>query len=314
MGPSGRTTKKSKKNKLRQIMEYAGVSLAILLVRIMPLRIGRIFCRLTGDAFFLLSSRRRKLALENLQMAFGSEKSPAEIRSIARRSVHSFFLTCFEMVWVTRQRSAGRLQACMDEFEVGRQRLRELYEKAGGIIFVTPHLGNWEIFLRLAQLAEVPLVIVARPLDNPLLEKLVTRSRTATGQRIIYKKNAMFAMEEALRQGRCVGILADQSSRGIPASFFGRPAYTTVIPAILAYKYNRPIVVIACFRKEEVLEYRGSMSDPLWPDLAANEGSELKRLTETMNRWMETFILSQPDQWLWMHDRWKLVGRPLQIP
>jgi KDO2-lipid IV(A) lauroyltransferase len=306
--------KKSKKNKLRQIMEYAGVSLAILLVRIMPFRIGRIFCRLTGDAFFLLSSRRRKLALENLQMAFGSEKSPAEIRSIARRSVHSFFLTCFEMVWVTRQRSAGRLQACMDEFEVGRQRLRELYEKAGGIIFVTPHLGNWEIFLRLAQLAEVPLVIVARPLDNPLLEKLVTRSRTATGQRIIYKKNAMFAMEEALRQGRCVGILADQSSRGIPASFFGRPAYTTVIPAILAYKYNRPIVVIACFRKEEVLGYRGSMSDPLWPDLAANEGSELKRLTETMNRWMETFILSQPDQWLWMHDRWKLVGRPLQIP
>jgi len=306
--------KKSKKNKLRQIMEYAGVSLAILLVRIMPLRIGRIFCRLTGDAFFLLSSRRRRLALENLQMAFGSEKSPAEIRSIARRSVHSFFLTCFEMVWVTRQRSAGRLQACMDEFEVGRQRLRELYEKAGGIIFVTPHLGNWEIFLRLAQLAEVPLVIVARPLDNPLLEKLVTRSRTATGQRIIYKKNAMFAMEEALRQGRCVGILADQSSRGITASFFGRPAYTTVIPAILAYKYNRPIVVIACFRKEEVLGYRGSMSDPLWPDLAANEGSELKRLTETMNRWMETFILSQPDQWLWMHDRWKLVGRPLQIP
>jgi KDO2-lipid IV(A) lauroyltransferase len=306
--------KKSKKNKLRQIMEYAGVSLAILLVRIMPLRIGRIFCRVTGDAFFLLSSRRRKLALENLQMAFGSEKSPAEIRSIARRSVHSFFLTCFEMVWVTRQRSAGRLQACMDEFEVGRQRLRELYEKAGGIIFVTPHLGNWEIFLRLAQLAEVPLVIVARPLDNPLLEKLVTRSRTATGQRIIYKKNAMFAMEEALRQGRCVGILADQSSRGIPASFFGRPAYTTVIPAILAYKYNRPIVVIACFRKEEVLGYRGSMSDPLWPDLAANEGSELKRLTESMNRWMETFILSQPDQWLWMHDRWKLVGRPLQIP
>ena len=314
MAPSGRTTKKSKKNKLRQIVEYAGVTLAILLVRIMPLRIGRIFCRLTGDAFFLLSSRRRKLALENLQMAFGSEKSPAEIRSIARRSVHSFFLTCFEMVWVTRQRPDWRLQACMDEFEVGRQRLRELYEKAGGIIFVTPHLGNWEIFLRLAQLAEVPLVIVARPLDNPLLEKLVTRSRTATGQRIIYKKNAMFAMEEALRQGRCVGILADQSSRGIPASFFGRPAYTTVIPAILAYKYNRPIVVVACVRKERALEYRGSMSDPLWPDLAANEGSELKRLTEAMNRWMETFILSQPDQWLWMHDRWKRVGRPLQIP
>src|SRR3972149_6743316 len=107
MAPSGRTTKKSKKNKLRQIMEYAGVSLAMLLVRIMPLRIGRIVCRLTGDAFFLLSSHRRKLALENLQMAFGSEKSTAEIRSIARRSVHSFFLTRFGVVWGTRRGPGG---------------------------------------------------------------------------------------------------------------------------------------------------------------------------------------------------------------
>ena len=314
MTSPGRRVNKGKKSRPRQLVEYAGVYLAMLVVRLMPFRIGQAFCRLAGDVFFRLSSRRRNLALENLRMAFGSEKSPAEIRSIARRSVHSFFMTCFEMIWLTRQGPAERLQACMDEFEVGRQRIRALYEKAGGIIFVTPHLGNWEIFLRLAQLAHVPLVIVARPLDNPLLEKLVTRSRTATGQRIIYKKNAMFAMEEALRQGRCVGILADQSSRGIPARFFGRPAHTTVIPAILAYKYNRPIVVVACVRKERPLEYRGSMSDPLWPDLAANEGSELQRLTEAMNGWMETFILSQPDQWLWMHNRWKQVGRPLQIP
>jgi len=314
MTSRGGEVKKVKKSKLRQLLEYAGASLGIFLVRLMPFRIGRILCRLAGDAFFLLSSRRRNLALDNLQMAFGSEKSPAEIQSMARRSIHSFFLTCFEIVWVTRQRPDGRWQACMDEFEIGRQRIRELYEKAGGIIFVTPHLGNWEIFLRLAQRAEVPLVIVARPLDNPLLEKLVTRSRTATGQRIIYKKNAMFAMEEALRQGRCVGILADQSSRGIPARFFGRPAHTTVIPAILAYKYDRPIVVVACVRKEHALEYRGMMSDPLWPDLAANEGSELQRLTEAMNDWMETFIRTQPDQWLWMHNRWKQVGRPLQIP
>jgi KDO2-lipid IV(A) lauroyltransferase len=223
-------------------------------------------------------------------------------------------MTCFEMMWVAGQPPVGKFQVRMDEFEEGRQRIREIYDKAGGIIFVTPHLGNWELFLRLARLAEVPLVIVARPLDNPLLEGLVTRSRTEWGQRVIYKKNAMFAMEEALRRGTCVGILADQSSRGIPANFFGRPAYTTVVPALLAYKYNRPIVVLACLRTEATLQYRGMMSDPLWPDLTASEGPELQRLTEAMNAWMETFILAQPDQWLWMHDRWKRVGRPLQLP
>ena len=305
--------RKAKKSKLRQAVEYAGFYLVILLVRRMPFRMGWACCRLAGDLFFLLSGRRRNIALENLQMAFGPAKDSAEIRWIARRSIHSFLMTCLEIIWLTLQGAGERFQPHMSEFEEGRQHIREIYDKAGGIIFVTPHLGNWEVFLHLARLAKVPLTIVARPLDNPLLERLLVRSRAATGQRIAYKQNALLAMEQAMRQGTCVGILADQSSRGIAAKFFGRPAHTTVIPALLAYKYNRPIVVVACIRKDQALTYRGMMSDPLWPDLAANEGSELQRLTEAMNGWMETFIRHYPDQWLWMHDRWKRVSRPLQI-
>jgi KDO2-lipid IV(A) lauroyltransferase len=202
----------------------------------------------------------------------------------------------------------------VDEFEEGRRLIREIYDKAGGIIFVTPHLGNWEIFLHLARLAEVPLTIVARPLDNPRLERLLARSRTATGQHIVHKKNAMLAMEEALRHGTCVGILADQSSRGIPVTFFGEPAHTTVVPALLAYKYRKPIVVIACVRRGEGMRFHGMMSGPLWADPAAAEGPELERLTQAMSDWMERFIRSFPDQWLWMHNRWKRVGRALHLP
>lgn len=313
LAPPKRKAKKRKKSRLQQWLEYAGVWLTIFFVRLVPIRASMAVCRFVGDVFFLLARSRKATAIENLQMAYGSEKSPAEIREIARRSIHSFFMTCFEMMWVTGQRAGEKPAIRMDEFELGRQRIREIYDKAGGIIFVTPHLGNWEIFLHLARLAEIPLTIVARPMDNPLLERLVLRGRSATGQRIVHKKKAMFAMEDALRQGTCVGILADQSSRGIAANFFGRPAFTTVIPAMLAYKYNRPIVVIACVRMNEALLYRGMMSDPLWPDLTQDEGTELQRLTEAMSNWMETFIRAQPDQWLWMHNRWKRVGRALSI-
>lgn len=311
---SGLRAKKRKKSKLRQMAEYAGVYLGMVVARLVPRRVGSALCRLAGDAVFLFSRRRRALALENLQRAFGSSKSPAEIRSIARRSVHSFLMTGLETMWVSREWTAGKFPVHVDDFEVFRQRIRELYDKAGGVIFVALHLGNWEILLHVARLAEIPLVVVARPLDNPLLERLVTGSRTATGQQVVYKKNALAAMREALRQGMCVAILADQSSRGIPVSFFGRPASTTVIPAILAYRYNRPIMVVACIRTGRPLSYRGEMSEPLWPDLTADHGSELRRLTEAMNGWMERFILGQPDQWLWMHDRWKHVRRPLRIP
>jgi KDO2-lipid IV(A) lauroyltransferase len=315
MPTPGRKAKKPKKSRRRQLAEYAGFSLAMLIVRLTPHPVARAFCRLLASAFFLIGRQRRRLAIENLQRAFGGEKSPAEIRRIARRSIDSFLMTCFEMMWVTVNGWPAKMfEAHREEFEQGRQRIAEIYEKAGGIIFVTPHLGNWEIFLHLARLAEVPLTIVARPLDNPLLERRVSRSREATGQRIIYKKNAMFVMEEALRRGTSVGILADQSSRGIPAPFFGRPAHTTVIPAILAHKYNRPIVVVACVREgDDNLKFRGLISDPIWPNLLDPEGAEIERLTGEMNRWMETFIRIQPDQWLWMHDRWKRVSRPLQI-
>src|SRR3989304_4033255 len=134
MAISGRKFRKPKKGRIRQVVEYAGVYAVLLFVRLVPFRVGRAVGRLAGDAFFFLSRRRRLLALDNLRMAFGTEKGPAEIRAIARRSVHSFVMTCFEVMWVAGQPPVGKFQARMDEFEEGRRRIREIYDKAGGII------------------------------------------------------------------------------------------------------------------------------------------------------------------------------------
>jgi len=179
-----RNAEKRKKSRLRQLLEYAGVWLAIFFVRLVPFRASMAVCRFAGDTFFFLARSRRTTAIDNLLMAYGPEKSPAEIREIAKRSIRSFFMTCFEMIWITGQRPGEKPEIRMDEFELGRQLIREIYDKAGGIIFVTPHLGNWEIFLHLARLAEIPLTIVARPMDNPLLEQLVARRREEQDRRV----------------------------------------------------------------------------------------------------------------------------------
>ena len=101
-------------------------------------------------------------------------------------------------------------------------------------------------------------------------------------------------------------MLPDQSTmKGISINFFGRPATTTPVPAILAITYNRPIVVTACCRKEGNYHYEGFVSDPIRPGEYTSEKAEIFRITEEITRNMESIIRKYPEQYLWMHNRWK---------
>jgi len=91
----------------------------------------------------------------------------------------------------------------------------------------------------------------------------------------------------------------------VSVDYFGREASTTPVPAFLAVLYKRPIVVVACCRKSRDFQYEGFVGDPIWPDGDKNEKTEIIRLTQEMNRGMEAIIRKYPEQYLWMHDRWK---------
>jgi KDO2-lipid IV(A) lauroyltransferase len=120
---------------------------------------------------------------------------------------------------------------------------KKIHDESGGCIFVTPHIGNWEVLPHVSSFAGIPLAVVARPLDNEYLEKLIFENRIPEGQTIIPKSNAMFVLQKTLQKGWSIGMLPDQSTmKGISIDYFGRPATTTPVPAILAINYNRPIV------------------------------------------------------------------------
>ncbi len=302
--------KRRKKSNFIKLLEYYAASAVIFIARKIPLRITSIISNLLGDILFILVPRRRRIAIENLRHAFAGEKGDQEIERIARESCRSFFLTFLEIVKLrylfTGADIMGKLSAYADNLDELFSKARRVHDESGGCIFVTPHIGNWEILPRVSSFIGIPLAIVARPLDNEYLEDLIFSNRITGNQVIIPKKNAFFVLKKTLQRGMSIGMLPDQSTmKGISINFFGRPATTTPVPAILAITHRRPIVVTACCRKQGDYRYEGFVSDPIWPGEYSSEKAEIFRITEEITRNMESIIRKYPGQYLWMHNRWK---------
>ncbi|HJP13795.1 MAG TPA: lysophospholipid acyltransferase family protein [Nitrospinota bacterium] len=310
--PRKKRRRSKDKSPLRQNAEFLLVYAILSLVRWMPLWLCGGAASLAGSAIYTLAPRRRKILLTNLGIAFPG-LSGDERAQMARASCRSFALTGLESVKYLYRFRLESAEADVRRMVEGVDdifaRARRLHDEAGGCIFVVPHLGNWELIAHGATLASIPVTIVVRPLDNPWLEKHLFEMRSGSGQEILAKRNALFHLRTALRKGRSVGLLADQHAgmKGIDVPFFGKPASTTTGPAALAITFGRPIMVVACLRKPGGREYEVLLSDPIHPDTDADSVGEIERLTAAVNREIEGFIRQRPDQYFWLHDRWKLA-------
>ncbi len=300
-----------KKSKAFHIIEYLGFSITVTIARSLPVKVLGVICELLGYLLYAAIPRRRKIALQNIKIALGAEMSEEEIKRLARQSCKAFFLTATEIIRSPFRFDGARIvrdgRYKTEHLEQLFQKAKTIHEQAGGCIFVTPHLGNWELLPYVSALIGIPLAIVMRPLDNPYLERAVFSSRIASGQVMIPKINAMFSLERLLRKGKSVGMLPDQStSRGLRVKFFGVSATVTPIPALLAVRHGRPVVVVAACRTNDPYYFEGFVSDPIWPDpRGVDERSEIERISREINLKMEEIIRRFPEQYLWMHNRWK---------
>lgn len=298
--------------RILEVAEYAAVWSLYALVRVLPMGIVERTTRLLGGFAFHVLRGRRRIAVENARQALG-DASALGIRTIARGSFCSFLLTAMPEMAKLRPHLSSRgarswLHVRAPELEAMFERARLLHEEVRGCVFVTPHFGNWEVLPDVAAAVGIPLAVVVRPLDNRYLERLVARSRRSTGQLFVAKRNAFLALQHSLASGRSVGMLPDQATyKGIPVEFLGRPAWTTPVPALLALHQRRPLVVVACFRTG-TLRFGGFLSEPIWPGPYRSEKAEVVRLTTLMNRAMESVIRAHPEQYLWMHNRWKVCS------
>ncbi|MBF0519104.1 MAG: lysophospholipid acyltransferase family protein [Nitrospirae bacterium] len=298
-----------KKSKLKWLLEYYAVVVLFTLARLLPNWGTRVLGKILGDMLFSLVPKRKTIAIYNISSAF-PEKTQQEVTTIARESCRSFIMSFLEMI---KTHNSFKTEEAFRKAYKSTAHIEQLFKKAKnlhdshkGCIFLTPHIGNWELLPHVSAIVGINLVVVARPLDNPYLEKLFYSRRTETGQIFIAKTNAMFKLQETLRRGKSIGMLPDQStSKGISVDYFGRKATATPIPAMLSVMYKKPIVVCACVRQKNG-EFTGFVSDPIFP-LAnfSSEKGEIHRITGEITKAMEIIIREYPEQYLWIHNRWK---------
>ena len=309
------SAKTRKKSRLQAWGEYALVWTVLHLAKALPAPILRGGAALAADAAYRVLSRRRRVAEDNVRAALGAELDEVGVRDVARKSFRAFARTVPEMVTMHRFLTAPDARRWMEEMDPTLHalfdRVRALHELHRGCVFVTPHLGNWELLPFASAALGIPMVVVVRPLDNPHLERLVYASRAGTGQLFIPKRNSLLPLQQMLARGKSVGLLPDQSTmNGLAVPFFGRLAWTTPVPAVLALRGERPLVVVGCVRRDDGW-FTGHVADPIHPRPGGNERDELVRLTTAMNAEMEQVIRRFPDQYFWMHNRWKTYGRDM---
>ncbi|MBI1850494.1 MAG: lysophospholipid acyltransferase family protein [Planctomycetes bacterium] len=284
-------------------VQYVLLRALIGFIRFLPVRAAYALGNGVGSLLFLVDRRHRAIALDNLRAAF-PEKSEDDRRSIARGAFRSFVLVAIELAMLGRRLEPENWRAQIEVREF--QRVDDGTRDGRGCIFMTGHFGNWEVLGAWMAITGHPFHSVARPIDNPLVDQLLRGMREQFGQKIVTKRGALRELIRVLRDGGYLGFVADQDarSRGLFVEFFGRAASTEPGPATLAVKLGIPIVVGFCWRVAP-FRFVAEATALLRPDPSADRDADVQRLTQEYSLALESMVRRHPEQWLWLHRRWK---------
>jgi KDO2-lipid IV(A) lauroyltransferase len=256
-----------------------------------------------GGLLFYLDRRHRRLALSNLDKAFGRELSPAERRRIARNSFKNFGRVVADILKWTQLREPEKEKLLTIE---GEEYIRRALEEGKGVLLFSAHLGNWEVAaLAISKIGR--LSVVARPLDNRLVEKELARFRESLGTRVISKFQAAKPILQSLRQNEIVAILIDQNvlrSQAVFVDFFGFSAATTPSLASFYLRTRAPLIPVFCYPTPS-LSYLVKVGQPLEIELTGEASQDMLKITQCSTKIIEAEIRDHPSSWFWFHNRWK---------
>lgn len=269
---------------------------------VLPRPLALTLARLLGHLAYGVLPKRRRTALDNVRRAYGPELTEAGVRRIARGSFVHMVLTFVEFA-----RYAGGDEKLLS-FEVkGIEYLREALKRGRGAILMTGHMGNWELGASLFALNGIPCHIVARRPSTDAVAGVLTEYRRRIGVVEIPRQRGMRGILKALRAGSVVAVVLDQyaGGHGVRVPFFGRETPTFTTPALLSLRYDIPVIPCCARRRED-----GQTEIHLLPETPADRSgaTDEENVLRTTRRYaaiLETFIREKPDQWLWMHRRWR---------
>ncbi|HYG66776.1 MAG TPA: lysophospholipid acyltransferase family protein [Anaeromyxobacteraceae bacterium] len=292
------------KRRIRSVLVRALIAILSLLPLRPALRVGGAL----GALAYRVAGKTRRLALEHLAVAF-PETPEAEREAIARAMFVHLGRCALELTSI-RSYDAD-LERYVELEEPGL--LSEVMARGKGMMFVTGHLGNWELLARRIARAGVPNAVIAKAGGDANLNRFAEQLRAEGGVTTLWREDhdTGRAIIRTFRQGKALGLLIDQDTKvqGVFAPFFGRPAWTPRSAADLALRFGAPVVVGTVHRRGpnpgdgHLLELTEVPYDPH----PADEEAEVIRLTAACNAVLEDAIRRHPAEWVWMHARWKTV-------
>jgi Kdo2-lipid IVA lauroyltransferase/acyltransferase len=262
-----------------------------------------------GQLLFATDGRHRRIAERNLALAF-AEKTDRERGEIARCAFRNMGRVMAEFSFTPRLTEGNVNQYVFFE---GGENFHRAHERGKGVLFLTAHFGNWEwMAAAFPILFRCPCHVIVRPLDNKLLDGIVERLRTCTGNRIVPKQKSMGRILRLLRQGELVGVLLDQNvawQEGVFVNFFGELACTNAGLALLAMKTGASVLPVFNNRQADG-RYRVVIGPEIAVIRTGDKDLDVEKNTELFTSVIERYVREYPDHWFWLHQRWKT--RPWQ--
>lgn len=295
--------KKETQRYVRYTFVYWFVRFLIWLSTVLPRKTWLAFCGMLGKLAYYFATETRKLTIRHLSWAF-PEKSAHEIKKLTKSTFKMLGKNGGEILRTSRIKTLEQL----NEFLVteGYENFEIANAKGKGVIFLTCHLGAFDLQVTNMAMRGLNPNIIGTPLKDPRLNELLWNYRNAHGAIAIERGRETFRMIKILKSGGSVALLIDQDTKVKTTfvDFFGKPAATPVGATILALKTGAAIVPTYVHLAEDGLQHMHILPE-ISLRVSGNEEEDIVYNTQVLTNFIEAVIRQHPDQWVWMHERWK---------
>jgi KDO2-lipid IV(A) lauroyltransferase len=293
------------RNKLIDYLQYLAMRLVGVVVNAFGLEANYRTARWLGDAIYRLDRRHRFRAVEHLRRSF-PHWDEDRLQRTARESFRHMIYLGVEMLFTARVLTPNTWRRHI-RLKNTERFVRELLRRRRPVLIITGHFGGWEVAGYALAALGFHSVALYRPLDNPYVDGYVQSVRRRRGLRLLSKRGATEELDDILSAGVPVTFVADQDAgrKGLFVDFFGRPASTYKAPGLMAMQYDAPLAVASARRLDRPYSFELKVQRMIEPEEWANADDPLRWITREYNKALENAIRQAPEQYLWVHRRWK---------
>ena len=276
----------------------------LVVIRLLPRTVAMKLLGSLGAVVFWVMKEERLKAISNLNIAYGQEKSPAEIHAMAKEVFVNLGKSGAEFAIKMSQNNPEKF---FENLEVrGDEHLQEAIKKGRGILGLISHMGCWEGTALGLPMLGIPAYAIGKRLGNEQLNTLLFESRGKKGVSTLARGSSYKTILRVLAENNLVGILIDQDTdvRGVFVDFYGKPAHTPIGAAMLAMDSGAPVLPMFYLKKDDdTYEFIIDKEIPLIS--TGNRRRDMEENTRLFHTVIEKYIKKYPTQWVWMHNRWK---------